>query len=111
MGEYISAIDIFGKTVTCSEDQWNNHIVNGHTIMENNKDAVIDTISSPDFVFESSYNSNRMIFIKNSCSSTYYNSLLTKVIVQSNNDKEGEIVTAFPIKKIKGGIGNVVYPT
>lgn len=33
----------------------------------------------------------------------------TKVIVEYDSDNNGEVVTAFPVKEIKGGISDVVF--
>lgn len=100
-------------TVSCSKTWWDTHIIGGHSIMVNNEKAVKDTIKDPDIVYESSQNSDREVYFKTSEFSTY--SLKTKVIVEYSPSKKnpdnvvGEVVTAFPVKDEKGGIGNVVY--
>ena len=102
-----------GYTISCSKTQWDSHIVKGHGIMANNEMAVKDTIKNPDAVYESDQNDNREVYFKSSQYSTY--KLKTKVIVEYMPSKRnpdnltGEVVTAFPVKEEKGGIGNVVY--
>lgn len=102
-----------GCTISCSKSQWDSHIVNGHAIMANNSDAVKDTLKNPDTVYQSTQNENREVYFKTSALSTY--SLKTKVIVEYSPSKKnpdiptGEVVTAFPQKDEKGGVGNVVY--
>ena len=102
-----------GRTVSCTVSQWEAHIVANHGIMSNNVDAVKDTIKAPDSVYTSDQNDNREVYFKSSQYSTY--NLLTKVIVEYSQSKKnpdnivGEVVTAFPQKEEKGGIGDVVY--
>lgn len=110
MKNEISTTDVFGDTVSCSTSQWNSHIVSGHPIMKNNMDAVVDTINSPEAVYQSNTYDSRKIFFKKSSYSTYDSSRFhTKVVVDYLSQTGGEIVTAFPIQGIKGGIGNVLY--
>ena len=106
MGNAIGEEDYRGRKVICTDRTWNEHIVSGHEIMKKNKEAVIDTIQNPDSVYVSSTNPSRDVYFKQSNKSTY--SLFTKVIVE-NKLEIGEIVTAFPTKGQKGGIGNVIY--
>lgn len=102
-----------GCTISCSKSQWDSHIINEHAVMADNADAVKDTLKDPDSVYQSSQNEDREVYFKSSSLSTY--KLKTKVIVQYSPSKKnpaisvGEVVTAFPQKEEKGGIGNVVY--
>ena len=41
-----------GITVSCSNYRWDNHIAVGHSIMENNVEAVKDTIKDPDIIYK-----------------------------------------------------------
>lgn len=111
MSNYISTIDYNGNTVICSKQQWFGHIVSNHGIMKENKAAVVETIQSPDTVHESQGYENRKVFFKTTSSATYGKKFNTKVIVEYDENSSGEIVTAFPSKSTKGGIGNVVYST
>lgn len=108
MNNHIETNDTFGIKVTCSETQWNNHIIL-HKVMENNENAVIDTITTPDIVYQSSKYNDRKVFFKKSSFATYSDNLYTKVIVGYTLPNEGEIVTAFPVDDIRGGISNVIY--
>lgn len=102
-----------GSTIRCSKSIWNSHIVVGHKNMADNELAVKDTIKNPDAVYESSQNDDREVYFKMSEFSTY--NITTKVVVEYSQSKKnpdilvGEVVTAFPVKGEKGGIGNVVY--
>ena len=99
-----------GEAVFCTKERWENHIVAGHPIMEENIEAVKDTISDPDSVYESSKIPKREIMFKQSPHSTYKG--FTKAIVEYSSYSgvvSGEVVTAFPKESERGGIGNVLY--
>ena len=106
--ELFSVTSYNGKQVTCSEEQWNNHIAFNHKIMKNNVEAVKNTIIEPDSVYESSQSPKREVYFKKSLIPTYKDKFFTKVIVEYKNNA-GEVVTAFPQPTESGGIGNVVY--
>jgi hypothetical protein len=112
MNNYINTTDVFGNNIICSEDHWNNHVAAGsHKIMSKNKDAVVDTLRSPDAVYNSSDYANRKVFFKKSTHSSYdCNRFNTKVVVGYDSNQSGEIITAFPSPGEKGGIGDVIYP-
>lgn len=101
-----------GVTVSCSNYRWDNHILE-HEIMKDNVDAVKDTIKHPDTIYKSDQNDEREVYFKQSSFSTY--NAKTKVIVEYSSGKKnpdtkvGNVVTAFPQKEEKGGIGDVVY--
>lgn len=102
-----------GVTVSCSNYRWESHVLDEHPIMEHNVDAVKDTIKNPDTIYKSDQNEEREVYFKQSSFSTY--NAKTKVIVEysagkRNPDSEiGTVVTAFPQKEEKGGIGDAVY--
>lgn len=109
MSDYISTTDYSGRKVSCPRYRWFGHVIVGHQIMKNNKEAVEETITSPDIVFQSGEYDKREVYFKETSSASYSNKFKTKVIVEYDESDVGEIVTAFPIKDVKGGIGNVIY--
>ena len=111
MSNIINTVDAFGTNVTCSAYHWHNHVASGHhEIMINNKEAVIDTLKYPETVYQSSEYEDRKVFFKKSSLSTYNSDrFYTKVIVGYTTEDRGEIVTAFPVQSIKGGISDVIY--
>lgn len=109
MKNIINTYDHDGKNIICSSQTWYSHIVNNHSIMYSNKNAVEETISDPDTVYQSSDYTERKVFFKTSTSASYSPKLKTKVIVEYNSTNSGEVVTAFPVKDEKGGISNVIY--
>lgn len=107
MGNLIETTDILGENVICSHGAWLGHILPNHPQMHNNLSAVKDTVESPDAVFTSSQNDDRKVYFKESTSSTY--SMYTKVVTKSIGENVSEIVSAWPQKEIKGGIGDEIY--
>lgn len=103
-----------GCTVSCSNTSWDTHVVPHHQIMDNNVRAVKDTIKDPDSVYKSTDFPNREVYFKSSSFSSY-KGFLTKVIVEYSpgiknpNQLVGHLVTTFPVKEEKGGIGNAIY--
>lgn len=105
MGDLFSVKDPRGITVTCDSEQWYNHVATGdHDIMFNNVSAVTDTIQNPDSIFRSSQYIGTDVYFKQGATSTYDSALHTKVIVNYLGSNKGEVVTAFPTSKVKGGI-------
>ncbi|WP_140397170.1 hypothetical protein [Flavonifractor sp. An82] len=118
MAKKFEAKDPRGVTIYCEEDQWTRHIVNpstGHPIMEDNVDAIIETITSPEVIYESHDSlpslNYREVYCKKSESSTYYfsNAPYTKVVVTTCGGS-GEVITAYPARNAEGGTkGDAIY--
>ena len=118
MAKIFEAKDPRGFTVYCEESQWKQHIIpplTGHPIMQNNLDAIIETITSPEVIYESHDSSppldSREVYCKKVKSSTYYSttSPYTKVVV-SICGGSGEVITAYPAKNVDGGTrGDAIY--
>lgn len=113
MGNIFEVKDYCGVKVYCTEDTWNNHIVSGHPMMEENLSSVLHTIQSPDVVIES-HDSNppldyRVIYVKKELGASYYSfAPYTKVVV-SILGGSGETITAYPSKNEHGGGTKEVY--
>lgn len=88
------------------------HIIYGHgEIMGNNFTAIYDSVTNPDSVYNSGSYDNREVFFKKSGNATYYPHLITKTIVEYTERREkGFIVTAMPVKKEGGNVGEQTYP-
>lgn len=100
-----------GYEVVCSQKRFDEHIKEGHEIMANNLEAIKDTIHAPEIVYKSNQQDNRDVYFKRSSLSSY--SMYTEVVVElpQKNVAVGEVVTAFPTKKISSVIeqGQVLY--
>ena len=107
MSTKFTATDPRGIQVSCDEARWNGHICSGdHTIMQRNEKAVVETIQNPDLIYTSSQIEESQVYFKVGATSTYDNALYTKVIVKISGTS-GNVVTAFPVSKVKGGIADV----
>lgn len=114
MSDIFEVKDKRGIKIYCTQDQWNNHIICGHTIMQENLHAVVETLLDPDYIYES-HDSNppldyREVFSKQVPGATYYPKVpYTKVIV-SVGGGGGEVITAYPAKDPTGGTkGGAIY--
>lgn len=118
MVKIFEAKDPRGVKIYCEKSQWEQHIVTsptGHPVMLDNIAAIVETIESPEVIFESHDSSPpldyREVFCKKAESSTYYGSSApyTKVIV-SVCGGSGEVITAYPAKHAEGGKkGDAIY--
>lgn len=89
------------------------HILEGHGIMgrKENMSAIKNTVESPDSVYVSAEISSREVLFSGSAGASYEpRNLQTKVIVEYDSVSSGHVVTAFPIKKVGGNIGEKLYP-
>lgn len=89
------------------------HILDHHEHqMGMNFEAIYDSVTSPDEVYESGSFDNREVFFKSSSLATYHpKGFITKTVVEYNSERtEGFIVTAMPAKKVGGNVGVRTYP-
>ena len=107
MGNVIETKDILGEEVICSHQSWMGHILNNHPVMRNNLSAVKDTVENPEAIYESNQDSERIVYFKQSSLSSYGG--YTKVVTKNIAENKSEIVTAWPQRGIKGGIGDEIY--
>ncbi|MBE5846201.1 MAG: hypothetical protein E7300_00815 [Lachnospiraceae bacterium] len=108
MRNKFSVKDYKGRTVNCTADTWYGHLANSdHAIMYGNEGSVKNTIADPDVVYQSNQFESREVFFKNDKNANY-TPLYTKVVVEYS-DNVGDVVTTFPVKAEKGGIGDVIY--
>lgn len=116
MSDFIEAKDPHGVRIFCTRDQREQHIVSesGHTIMKDNVSAIIETLSHPDYIYESHDSAPprdyREVYSKEVKSDTYYSKVpFTKVVV-SVVGGSGEVITAYPAKNPWGGTqGGAIY--
>ena len=105
MDNYVIEVkSVFGQITFCSVQTWE-HIVSGHQVMKDKMGQITQSVSDPDFVYESkSHPTNRDIYFRYDRSDKEY----TKVIVQ-NKESFSEIVSAWPQDEIAGNIGGLKY--
>ena len=102
----VRANDPLGNTITCTTQRWDEHILTDsmHTVMQGNEKAVEDTLSNPDSIYQSAHSESRTVYFKKGADSTYSKTLITKVVTEEIGNKTRKVVTAWPQKKVKGGI-------
>ena len=101
MPNIIKITDPRGKTVVCSEDTWNRHIVKHHPEMKNRMGDVVNAISDPDFICEDINDEDTDIYIAFITLKTT-NDLYLRVIVKFDRNF-GRVLSAFPAANGKTG--------
>lgn len=105
-----------GITVTLSQKQYQEHIINasGHAIMAQNIEAIKGAVKQPDMIYESTNSGPseyREVYIKYHCCATYEPEMCTKVVTAPGGGY-AEVVTAFPAnatKATQGTKGDALY--
>ena len=107
MGDYIVARDPRGLKVTCSEQEWTGHVILEHSMMEGNESAVQNTISEPDYIFESHDSDppmdERWVYTKKEAGASYDPKVPNTHVVVGVCGGSGEIITAYPTKNPRSG--------
>lgn len=109
MSNILEAKDPRGIKIYCTKSQWVQHIVSstGHPIMEDNLDAILETICHPDYIYESHDSEppldGRDVYIKEIKSASYHSFTPYTKVVAVVGGGSGEVVTAFNAKSITGG--------
>ena len=95
--------DPLGSKVVLSQTQWQSHLINNHTVMKGNEQAIKEAIEDPEAIFKSNSEPNTEVYFGLSTSATYGQRNFTKVIVDFTTPT-GYIISAWPQKDIKGNI-------
>ena len=94
--------DVRGIRVLCTEDCWDNHILDEHPIMADADacDHVIEAIQNPLlFIYQDRDYPERHIYYKKNQFRPRY----TKAVVDFSNPDMGELITAFYTDSMKSG--------
>ena len=92
-----------GIIVTCSNAQWENHVVSEHPDMADAEEGVVNALEDPHVHGDSKTHANRQVFVRKGVSPQHHHSLFTRVIVEVAGNT-GELITAFPTENPTGGI-------
>ena len=103
MGNLFQVTDPRGIIVTCSIEQWNEHITPTKQIMIGNEQAVQNSLVLPDVIYGSDECPNRDVYFKHDSGATYSSKLYTKVVVEICGN-QGTVITSFPKEDISGNI-------
>jgi hypothetical protein len=99
MTNKFETVDPKGRKVTCTEDQWNNHILTNHSDMAGQEKNVQKAIEDPSMgIFSDAKHANRNIYYRKPPKKNYY----IKVVVEFDGD-HGFVITAFPADSGKQG--------
>lgn len=98
MAELFTSIDPRGRKVKCSEERWNNHIVNAKPFMGSQLDNVKKAIIEPDCIVRDVDYNNRECYYKLMPKRETY----MKVVVEFKNNF-GTVITAFRTGTVKKG--------
>lgn len=113
MDDIFNVRDPRGINISCSSDQWYNHVVSQREFMRNNLQAVSETLMLPDEIYQDPKHENREVYIKSGGgmnTKSYSNSLHTHVVVENINSSSSVLITAWPSAEIKKGLIDVKYP-
>jgi hypothetical protein len=97
----IEAKSPLGYTVVCSRKTWEQHIIINHTEMTDNEGSVKKTIDNPDVIYKSSWNPDAHVYHAIILESSYPH-LFTRVVINVNEDKTGNVSTALFTKTVGG---------
>ena len=100
------------RTVELRNDD-RQHIYDHHSSMKNgdNIHQLKTVVESPEVVYQSAEYPKREVFISKSTGFTYASKVeLTKIIIHYDTEHSGHVVTAFPVKRVGGNIGEKLYP-
>lgn len=114
MAELFRQKDPRGIEVYSSEEQWNQHVLFQHEDMEENLNAVIQTVMAPDSIYESHDSEPPMdyreIYSKEVKTATYYPEHKFTRVVVSTLGAGAELITAYPgDSETQGTIGEAIY--
>ena len=87
---------VSGKNIRLTLKQWS-HITESHNNMAGNVDKIMETVNSPDFIVESSY--DRLMAVK-----FYPKTSIGKkhcIVIYKETNNKGLIITAYLTKNIK----------
>ena len=84
-------IDPRGNTITCSNEQWQNHVIQNKPFMQQYLAEVKRTLQNPDFICQDAEHQKRQCFYARKIRAKLY----IKVIVDFKSDNEAELITAF----------------
>ncbi|MGI5824604.1 MAG: hypothetical protein ACOX7J_03440 [Bacillota bacterium] len=106
-----STTDPRGLGIRCSKEQWENHIIQNHSIMDGKEGIVKKTVSKPDYIYEDKNNPHeRNVYVKNDDEKTYpADNMCTKVVVAVGGGY-GDVITTYPAKSNRNNYeGELLY--
>ncbi|MCL2171115.1 MAG: hypothetical protein FWB71_03085 [Defluviitaleaceae bacterium] len=103
MSNIFTAKSPLGYVVSCTQSQWDNHILARHPNMRGNEAIVANTISNPHKIHPSKEPPGRDVYFAHS-GNTNEKLQFMKVIVAPPVNNEAEVISAWMQASIKGNI-------
>jgi hypothetical protein len=94
-----TVVDPRGITISCSEQQWQEHVLLNHPFMEKRLDDVINTLQRPFLIFADSLKPDTNCYYQMHVKNNRY----MKVIVVLRTKQKAELITAYPTDSGKKG--------
>ena len=99
MADHFIDEDIFGRTISCSDERWFGHVLVDHPEMSGFEEKVISAIRTPLWIAEDKTSIFREVFYNRFSGDLYY----TRVVVEFLVAEFGEVKTAFLSTSGKSG--------
>lgn len=94
---------LFGETVTLTQEQFEEHIINRHPEMQGHEEDIKRTIKEPNFVYKSStFPETRKVFVRKTNNNEISN--YNNVIVEYKTPKDATVKTTYYAEEITGGV-------
>ena len=103
MSNVFTVTSPLGYIVSCTQSQWDNHILAGHKNMKGQEIVVANTITDPSWVLQSNEFPSRDVYFANS-GHTNEKLQFMKVIVETNTGDKANVVSAWMQPNIAGNI-------
>ena len=98
---------VFEETVTLTQEQFENHIINRHPEMKGHENDIQRTIEKPNAVYKSTrYPESRKVFVRKTNNNEISN--YNKVVVEYLTQQDATIKTTYYAEDLTGG-GECVY--
>jgi hypothetical protein len=98
-------IDPRGITIHCSREQWEHHVLRNKPFMKQYLEEVKTAFRNPDFIcLDVNHDTRQCYYVRKSGSNLYL-----KVVVNLENEREANLVTAFLADSGKKG-EKVIWP-
>lgn len=95
------SIDRWRREIIISQRQWMGHVLLQHPELMGQEEALVATPTNPEFVMRDTAFADRENFYRSGVLRPPHPNLYLKVVVEFRHTGAGEVVTAFPLFRIK----------
>ena len=94
-----------GNTITLTGECWNNHICVNHTEMKPLLKEIKETITNPDYIYQSKSSSKGHLYFKEYRNPALNCNYILVAVCRRSHLRKGYIQSAYPVKTLsKGGV-------